>query len=179
VGTDGVFDGLNTIQGVRVFDDDLNSWTTPDAYGGEVGDPLSQKAYVWNRNNPVAYDDPSGYCAGQTSVFRGTMTVSDGNGGTMQEGTIEVDPSNCNLAAQWAKTGNELSVLGIDASMIIPGAGEANGPEIAIDGIEAGLSRYEQLVKAAKLKYPKSANRFENHHITPKYLGGRKKGRPF
>jgi hypothetical protein len=27
-----------------------------------VRDPISQKAFVWNRNNPYTYSDPSGYC---------------------------------------------------------------------------------------------------------------------
>ena len=39
----------------------LGNWTAPDAYAGNVGDPMSQKAYMWNRNNPLAYSDPSGY----------------------------------------------------------------------------------------------------------------------
>ncbi|MGB8834286.1 MAG: HNH endonuclease signature motif containing protein, partial [Candidatus Sulfotelmatobacter sp.] len=36
-------------------------WTTPDAYKGDVHDPMSQRSYMWNNNNPVAYSDPSGY----------------------------------------------------------------------------------------------------------------------
>jgi hypothetical protein len=58
---DGITDGFTTIQGVRTYDAAINAWTTPDAYQGEVHDPLSQKAYVWNNNNPITYEDPSGY----------------------------------------------------------------------------------------------------------------------
>ncbi len=50
------------IAGVRAYDTGLGSWTTPDAYAGFLHDPLSQKPYAWNRNNPIAYSDPSGYC---------------------------------------------------------------------------------------------------------------------
>ena len=50
-----------TIQGVRVYDSASGTWTTPDAYEGNVHDPMSQKAFMWNRNNPYAYSDPSGY----------------------------------------------------------------------------------------------------------------------
>ncbi len=59
---DGYFDGTLTIQGVRAYDPNMNQWTTPDAYAGEVHDPMSQHPYMWNNNNPVQYSDPSGYC---------------------------------------------------------------------------------------------------------------------
>jgi len=58
---DGVTDGLNTLQGVRTMDASAGTWTTPDAYAGTVRDPGSQKSYMWNNNNPIAYSDPSGY----------------------------------------------------------------------------------------------------------------------
>ena len=60
---DTVVIGSNTFQGVRTYNTDAAQWTTPDAYSGEVRDPISQKSYVWNRNNPLSYTDPSGYCA--------------------------------------------------------------------------------------------------------------------
>jgi len=33
----------------------------PARSSGEVHDPMSQKSYMWNKNNPVSYSDPSGY----------------------------------------------------------------------------------------------------------------------
>ena len=60
---DGLTDGLNTIQGVRVMDTTAGTWTTPDAYAGDVGDPGSQKSYMWNNNNAVTYSDPTGFSA--------------------------------------------------------------------------------------------------------------------
>ena len=36
-------------------------WTAPDAYTGEVGDPMSEQPYMWDRNNPASYFDPSGF----------------------------------------------------------------------------------------------------------------------
>jgi RHS repeat-associated protein len=59
-------DGI-TIQGVRAYDPTSAQWTSPDAYSGDVNDPMSQKPFMWNNNNPLAYEDPSGYegsCAG-------------------------------------------------------------------------------------------------------------------
>jgi hypothetical protein len=60
-GADGIYDGANTIQGVRTYDSTAGSWTTPDAYVGDVHDPMSQRSYMWNRNNPLSYIDPTGY----------------------------------------------------------------------------------------------------------------------
>lgn len=51
----------NTWQGVRTFDASVGQWNTPDAYAGDVHDPMSQQPYMWNRNNPFAYADPTGY----------------------------------------------------------------------------------------------------------------------
>lgn len=59
--SDGVSDGFNSIQGGRTFDTRAGVWTTPDAYRGDVHDPMSQKPYMWNRNNPYEYSDPSGF----------------------------------------------------------------------------------------------------------------------
>src|SRR6202011_6041041 len=50
-----------TWQGVRTFDPAVGQWNSPDAYAGDVHDPMSQKPFMWNRNNPYAYSDPSGY----------------------------------------------------------------------------------------------------------------------
>ncbi len=58
---DGITNGEVTIQGVRNFSGDTQQWTTPDAYAGEIHDPMSQAKYMWNHNNPIEYSDPSGY----------------------------------------------------------------------------------------------------------------------
>ena len=60
-GPDGITDGYNVFQGVRNYDPAVGTWATPDAYQGEVSDPMSQHAYMWNRNNSFSYADPSGY----------------------------------------------------------------------------------------------------------------------
>jgi hypothetical protein len=58
--SDGITDGVSTVQGTRAFDPTAGQWTTPDAYPGTVSDPMTKKSYVWNNNNPVAYGDSSG-----------------------------------------------------------------------------------------------------------------------
>ncbi len=52
----------NTWQGVRTFDASIGQWNTPDAYAGDLHDPMSQQPYMWNSNNPYQYSDPSGFC---------------------------------------------------------------------------------------------------------------------
>jgi hypothetical protein len=61
--SDGYGASFGTIQGVRIYDQTSSQWMTPDAYAGTTHDPLSQKPFMWNANNPVTYGDPSGYVA--------------------------------------------------------------------------------------------------------------------
>jgi RHS repeat-associated protein len=60
-GGDGPTTGGIEINGVRAFDPALGSWTTPDAFEGDIHDPASQQKYMWNRGNPVDYSDPNGF----------------------------------------------------------------------------------------------------------------------
>jgi YD repeat-containing protein len=60
-GTDGIYAFGNTFQGARAYDPIAQQWTAPDAYAGDAHDPMSQKSYMWNRNNPVQYGDPNGF----------------------------------------------------------------------------------------------------------------------
>jgi RHS repeat-associated protein len=59
--TDGISGLPVQINGVRAYDPTLGTWTTPDAFEGDIHDPASQQRYMWNRGNPVDYSDPSGY----------------------------------------------------------------------------------------------------------------------
>lgn len=76
---DGVTDGTNTFQGGRTFDSSIGSWIQPDADSGEVGDPMSQRSYVWNRNNPVAFSDPSGFAANKGQGYDPVAAFLAGN----------------------------------------------------------------------------------------------------
>jgi YD repeat-containing protein len=53
--------GTLTFQGSRAVDNASGQWTTPDAFAGDVHDPMSQKPFMWDRNNPYEYSDPSGF----------------------------------------------------------------------------------------------------------------------
>jgi hypothetical protein len=50
----------------RTYDPTSGQWLTPDAYAGDVHDPMTQKPFMWNNNNPVQWSDPSGYDPLQT-----------------------------------------------------------------------------------------------------------------
>jgi RHS repeat-associated protein len=60
---DTLTDGYNFFAGARTYDPLISEWTSPDPSGGTRADPISQMPYIWNRSNPVTYQDPTGYCA--------------------------------------------------------------------------------------------------------------------
>ena len=73
------FDFLGlTIQGARAVDNTSGQWTTPDAYAGDVHDPMTQKAFMWDRNNPYEYSDPSGFLA-MSSPYSGSWAWQPGD----------------------------------------------------------------------------------------------------
>ena len=117
--SDGYSDGINTFQGVRAYDPNMNQWTTPDAYAGDVHDPMSQKPYMWNANNPVQYSDPSGYVGEQVlvlpaefiaagtlvftatlGIFVGATTAKAGNGDDTVTGYAKNHPSDAHAQQQ-------------------------------------------------------------------------------
>ena len=57
---DGFVDGFNTVQGVRAFDATAGLWMSPDTGFSSISNPISQKSYAWNNNNPLSFADPSG-----------------------------------------------------------------------------------------------------------------------
>jgi len=63
-----------SFQGTRVADIDTAAWTTMDWDGGSASDVMSQQPYMWNRNNPIQNNDPSGYCTHANGVSDGTKT---------------------------------------------------------------------------------------------------------
>jgi hypothetical protein len=58
---DGITTGVDMLQGVRAFDVLSGVWTTPDFYPADLSNPMTLKSYMWNGNNPISNQDPSGY----------------------------------------------------------------------------------------------------------------------
>lgn len=119
-----------TIQGVRAFDSSSQQWTTPDAYKGDVRDPMSQRGYMWNDNNPIAYSDPSGYsaCSGVVScgIDFGIKAITEG-AKTISRGAIAVAPKAASGIAL-GTAGAVSGVLGVVATVLTPLA-TADGSE--------------------------------------------------
>jgi hypothetical protein len=67
------------IVGARALHDAASGqWLTPDAYAGDVRDPMSQKPFMWNGNNSLLYSDPSGYTIDWTSMSTDVLNaISD------------------------------------------------------------------------------------------------------
>ena len=63
--SDGYTMAGGIVQGARTYDPTSGQWLTPDAYAGDIRDPMSQKPFMWNDNNPVEWSDPSGYQVAQ------------------------------------------------------------------------------------------------------------------
>jgi YD repeat-containing protein len=57
---DVVSDGHSSIHGVREVTGATGTWSTADAFDGFADDPMSQRPYMLNNNNPLNYSDPSG-----------------------------------------------------------------------------------------------------------------------
>jgi hypothetical protein len=66
-----------TVQGARAVDDTNGQWTTPDAYAGDVHDPMSQKPFAWDGNNPYEYADPSGFAINWVGTEDQQKTAQD------------------------------------------------------------------------------------------------------
>jgi YD repeat-containing protein len=78
--TDGYAIGQVMLQGVRAYDPATNQFITPDAYAGDVHDPMSQKPFMWNRNNPYVYSDPTGYYPDDITVEASGRRRASGRG---------------------------------------------------------------------------------------------------
>ncbi|MEO7201919.1 MAG: hypothetical protein ABIZ82_04920, partial [Candidatus Tumulicola sp.] len=65
-------DGV-TIQGVRAYDPTGSQWSSPDVSAGNVGDPVSQKPFIWNGNDSLSYEDPTGYDIDWANSYAGAQ----------------------------------------------------------------------------------------------------------
>ncbi len=88
--SDGYSDGQNVIQGARSFDPQFNGWSSADANSGNAYDPMSQSPYVWNRNNPASFSDPSGTTPEECQQYNclGIITVSGSLPGGLELGIM-------------------------------------------------------------------------------------------
>ncbi|HZY96613.1 MAG TPA: DUF6531 domain-containing protein [Candidatus Cybelea sp.] len=109
--TEGFDWGRITIQGARVVDNATGQWTTPDAYAGNVHDPMTQKPFMWDRNNPYDYSDPSGFAVlrqplgdGEGIIVAGVLAAGGTSPGTPGD-PLPSDPSGLDPSI-WSPAAN-------------------------------------------------------------------------
>jgi YD repeat-containing protein len=83
---DGYQFGPYAVQGSRAMNSATGQWMTPDWYPGTLDNPLSQRAYTWNGNNPVTMSDPTGF---DGSVICDTTVVYDANNNPIDSTTCQ------------------------------------------------------------------------------------------
>jgi RHS repeat-associated protein len=150
---DGYYDGTVAIQGARAYDPNMNQWTTPDAYSGDVHDPMSQHPYMWNNNNPVQYSDPSGYVVSGLALeallpsnsdiyvkvevnagpFHASMTFTGKSGFFVSGGAAASKSAATSLASGKFKVGASAM-----AGVIVPKPGKKSGD--VVKGASVGAS---------------------------------------
>ncbi len=124
----------NTWQGVRTYDASVGQWNTPDAYAGDVDDPMSQKPFMWNRNNPYEYSDPTGF----DPACNGGPSVAGSNGKALAMGCVhakpvppaqQLMPDGSTVAQSVARTKRSRDVLGESMAWVPlgPEGGAAEG----------------------------------------------------
>jgi RHS repeat-associated protein len=124
---DGYAFGYGTIQGVRAYDGSAGTWTTPDAFAGDVDDPSTQKSYMYSGNNPVSYSDPSGYSIkGNGSMFDGPGDDLDsddsiGSGPAPQSGSPETQSPAKPVPPVPVAQADDYTSIRISLGMPIPG----------------------------------------------------------
>jgi YD repeat-containing protein len=174
------YSGL-TFQGARAVDESTGKWTTPDAYAGDVHDPMSQKSFMWDRNNPYSYSDPSGFspqrmmdcgCGGSHAyVSIETAEALYGSHGDEAQVFMFGDGSNRQVGSgRGVGQGRYFA----DEAQVIA---EQNAAESAGFKTVDEYRAFQAANAEAAARYPSKVGRFDDHHVDPKYLGGAANGR--
>jgi RHS repeat-associated protein len=163
---DGITNEWTVFQGERTYSPDVGSWTTPDAYPGDIHDPASQKPFMYDRNNPISYSDPTGFTGtpNQNSSVPNVPipTVGENLEDTMRPGVVDPD---YDLAAMRQLFGMDAKV--VEAQLMIIGVIVPGGPEVkAAEGVaEAGNIAVYIAVKDGKTIYVGITNNLERRAV--------------
>ncbi len=182
----------NTWQGVRTYDATVGQWNTPDAYAGEVHDPMSQKPFMWNRNNPYAYADPSGLSTvlvfnsethtlrvigvsgtkdnGIDKTFHAANNVVNPTGDPMKPGSKGHMPDgNWNLGSMEGNKASEKPAFGNVGFIPLTDAGVGNQRGARGLGIHSGRGNNPERVPEGCIRTTDEAMQFLQEHA-PVYL---------
>jgi YD repeat-containing protein len=91
---DGIADDFNIINGVRAYDPQLGTWETPDAYSGEIMDPMTMSSYAYADNNSANLKDFSGYATSDADPSCPDGTYYNANGPYGAGCYLPPDPSS-------------------------------------------------------------------------------------
>src|SRR5580704_2170044 len=97
--SDGYLAGKLSIQGARAYDSNISQWITADAHKGDVEDPMSQWAYQWNANNPIANSDSTGY-----DSCNGSSAHTDQSSSSDPQCIAQVHNKPCDLDCQFNRS---------------------------------------------------------------------------
>ena len=107
--TDNITNVRTTIQGTRTYSPAEGVWTSPDAFGGVIDDPMSQKSYVYDRANPVTYGDPTGFMPNVRAAEGGRFSqgdlageVEDADSESRAKSAGQLTPTEAEVAADLA-----------------------------------------------------------------------------
>ena len=128
------------IQGVRSYDSNTEQWTTPDAYKGDVDDPMSQRGYMWNNNNPASNADPTGFSSdsdppGPVATLAwpfGMPVVYDTNGNPVTH--LPYNEESAENGAAWAEPPGR-TITGVAVGAVL---GEDTPPFVSVPASIAG-----------------------------------------
>lgn len=155
--SDGVTDGYLTLQGARNYEVTTGQWTTPDAYEGDISDPMSQAKYMWDRNNPIAYSDPSGFCATRNpttpNTQKGSKTLptigSTGTCPSINWGMVGVLAYRAAPRAVTMEAG-AFGPLGLAAAFVLTPTSLANGDMTADDNKQKWKKAGKNVIRRLK-----------------------------
>jgi len=130
--SESYFDGVNFIQGVRNYNAQSGGFSSPDAASGDSANPISQKGFVLDDNDPIGLSDPSGFAPDSTQLFQ--VVPNDGNYTNVDNGGDSQTPDNPEMYALFTNDYNFASGLLDGISFIIPGGRFGKAVDAAMAG---------------------------------------------
>ena len=161
--------------GARDYDPELGRWTAKDPSGFAGGDT---NLYAYAYGDPVNFVDPNGELA--FLVPLAIIAIKGALASAAMDAGME-------LASQLIENGGDIDCLDWDGvgTSAVGGLGSGavggvfgkafttlKGLRRAARGGGTASRSLDDLVKTAQQKYPGKAGKIEDHHITPRYLGG-------
>lgn len=175
----------------RYYHPDLGRFLSRDPLFGSPQNGQSLNRYVYALNNPISLLDVSGFSQQDGSLFDFYLgdartaqstpaMLPPGSGGDLHHVILDVaglvplfgEPADVLNGVIYNLEGDHVNAaLSYGGAIPIAGWAATGGKWIG-----RGAKSLDELVETAQRLYPKKAGRIEEHHITPKYLGGDSNG---